>query len=194
MWVRKCYARFPTTQIFPIELGALTIVSLCGGLFVYEEYRVASWGDLAGIYSGMVLMTVGMVTLAFCKPIPAGITDHSPRAAGSSFSLFKTGATVSPSPSPSGSSPSRPSSLQGQGRPERADSTAKFAMLAMPSGTADNDSAGGSAEAIHNGSGDETDSALPLEARQPVLGGTQVPRQASHQVPGTPAGITQDQP
>ena len=47
---------------------------------------------------------------------------------------------------------------------------------------------------IHNGSGDGTDSALPLEARQPVLGGTQIPRQASLQVPGTPAGITRDQP
>ncbi len=29
-WVRKSYARFPTTQIFPLELGALTIVSVNG--------------------------------------------------------------------------------------------------------------------------------------------------------------------
>lgn len=32
-WVRKSYARFPTTQIFPLELGALTIVSVNGAWF-----------------------------------------------------------------------------------------------------------------------------------------------------------------
>ena len=30
VWVRKSYRRFPTTQIFPLELGALTIVSVNG--------------------------------------------------------------------------------------------------------------------------------------------------------------------
>ena len=38
VWVRKSYRRFPTTQIFPLELGALTIVSVNGGLIFFEEY------------------------------------------------------------------------------------------------------------------------------------------------------------
>jgi hypothetical protein len=67
IWIRKSYGRFPTTQIFPIELGALTLVSSAGGLFVYEEYRVATWGELTMIYLGMSMMASGMVTLAFKK-------------------------------------------------------------------------------------------------------------------------------
>ena len=38
IWVRKAYQRFPTTQIFPLELGSLTIVSVNGGLLFYKEY------------------------------------------------------------------------------------------------------------------------------------------------------------
>lgn len=92
-WVRKSYARFPTTQIFPLELGALTIVSvngaclapvrccaaaptdaseaclhtLAGGLIFFEEYKGTKTHELLIIYMGIALMISAMVTIAFCK-------------------------------------------------------------------------------------------------------------------------------
>lgn len=67
VWVRKSYRRFPTTQIFPLELGALTIVSVNGGLIFFEEYKGTSAGELLVIYVGVAMMVTAMATLAFFK-------------------------------------------------------------------------------------------------------------------------------
>ena len=83
MWVRKSYERFPTTQIFPLELGALTVVSVNGGLIFYGEYKQASSADLVLIYAGVVLMIASMVTLAFAKSVvPLGRGPHHEPAKG----------------------------------------------------------------------------------------------------------------
>eukprot|EP01051_Picozoa_sp_SAG22_P004495 SAG22_NODE_243_length_14055_cov_3.073015_3_plen_112_part_00 len=81
-WVRNSYARFPTTQIFPLELGALTVVSVNGGLIFYGEYKQASSGDLCAIYGGVLLMIGSMCTLAFAKSVvPYGRgPSHDPAA------------------------------------------------------------------------------------------------------------------
>eukprot|EP00928_Gymnodinium_smaydae_P099077 TRINITY_DN9360_c2_g4_i1.p1 TRINITY_DN9360_c2_g4~~TRINITY_DN9360_c2_g4_i1.p1 ORF type:complete len:404 (-),score=49.39 TRINITY_DN9360_c2_g4_i1:403-1614(-) len=67
MWVHKAYARFPTTQIFPLELGALTIVSVNGGLLFFEEYKGCEPHELGLIYAGVALMISSMVTITCCK-------------------------------------------------------------------------------------------------------------------------------
>eukprot|EP01052_Picozoa_sp_SAG31_P014614 SAG31_NODE_915_length_11052_cov_26.254633_8_plen_141_part_00 len=80
LWVRKSYARFPTTQIFPLELGALTVVSVNGGLVFYAEYKQATGGELVLIYLGVLLMITAMVLLAFVKSVvPTGAKPkHDP--------------------------------------------------------------------------------------------------------------------
>ena len=78
VWVRKSYRRFPTTQIFPLELGALTIVSVNGGLIFFEEYAALPVDPAEGvgrvdglliIYSGVALMVGAMVSVALCKDL-----------------------------------------------------------------------------------------------------------------------------
>eukprot|EP01052_Picozoa_sp_SAG31_P000410 SAG31_NODE_12_length_38498_cov_21.161671_26_plen_207_part_00 len=105
IWIRKSYGRFATTRalswrrpqlsldkidgtllnggactvIFPLELGTLTIVSCMGGLFVYEEYKLASATDMIFIYAGIVSMMIGMVTMAFAKtrdPEALGLVEY----------------------------------------------------------------------------------------------------------------------
>jgi hypothetical protein len=63
LWVRRSYARFPTTQIFPLELGALTVVSVNGGLIFYREVDQASELDVVLIYIGVTMMISAMVVL-----------------------------------------------------------------------------------------------------------------------------------
>ena len=64
IWIRKSYGRFPTTHIFPLELGTLTVTSCMGGLFVYEEHKMASGADLVMIFVGIVLMMVRLTAAA----------------------------------------------------------------------------------------------------------------------------------
>lgn len=105
VWIRKCYSRFETCMVFPIELGTLTLVSCemlppppsrtlvtrsaktplfwagSGGLFVYEEFKIASWADLGLIYLGLFLLVVGVCLVVFCRPLPRGEQEKGDEAA-----------------------------------------------------------------------------------------------------------------
>ena len=66
-WLRKGYARFPITQIFPVELASLTIVSVMGGLFVHDEADMMSWQDSVWVALGLVILVTAIMAVAFFK-------------------------------------------------------------------------------------------------------------------------------
>ena len=52
-----------------------------GGLFVYEEFKIASWADLGLIYLGLFLLVVGVCLVVFCRPLPRGEQEKGDEAA-----------------------------------------------------------------------------------------------------------------
>ena len=67
IWLRKCYSRFDTTTMLPIEYGMLTVSTNFGGLLFYEEHKQVSTGDWAWIFVGEVILIVGMVGVTWAK-------------------------------------------------------------------------------------------------------------------------------
>ena len=69
VWLKKCYLRFPVTESFPIELAALTLTSVTGGLFVHDERFLLSRSDGVFVAIGLLLLLGAMCTLALVKSV-----------------------------------------------------------------------------------------------------------------------------
>ena len=66
-WLKKSYTRFHITQIFPVELAALTIFSVMGGLFVHDEALLMSGRDTIWVTLGLVILVAAMIVVALLK-------------------------------------------------------------------------------------------------------------------------------
>ena len=66
-WLRRCYSRFDTTTMLPVEYGMLTLSSTFGGMMFFQEYKQLEAEDWRWVITGEFILLCGMGCVSLAK-------------------------------------------------------------------------------------------------------------------------------